>query len=425
MDELADGRAPAEDPPKRKSPTVGERARGILRKVFTLLVSFVIAIALGECAVRISGKHFEASLHTPDPDLGWSFRAGARGWSVLEGTEYISINSDGNRDRERAIEKPKDTLRIAVLGDSFPAAYSVSAEGSFWGVLESKLGECPALGGRKVEVLNFGVGGYGQAHELLMLRKRVWKYDPDVVMLAFFGGNDLLDNLREVTPRKANESPYFLLKDGELVLDDSFKKKVPGPTRLAVRNAFADAMNHVELFLLVKMAAAAADRAKRKPEGTRPRDLGLPDRLSFMPPTDPRMIAAWEVTEALLRRIHAEVKAKGKDFRMMIISSPQQTHPDLSERAEFMKALGIDNLFHVEERLARLAEKEGFPLLSTSQPLAEYAEKNQVFVHGFANSIPWGGHWNYLGNRLAGEMLAADYCKRLGAGTPSGNGLAQ
>ena len=32
----------------------------------------------------------------------------------------------------------------------------------------------------------------------------------------------------------------------ELVLDDSFKKKVPSPTRLAVRNAFADAMNHCD-----------------------------------------------------------------------------------------------------------------------------------------------------------------------------------
>lgn len=415
MDELSGGIATADKTPARARPTLRERARSALRKLLLLLASVVIAIALGECAIRISGKHFEASLHTPDPDLGWDFRAGAHGWSVLEGTEYIAINSDGNRDHERAIEKPEGTLRIAVLGDSFSAAYSVSAEGAFWGVLESKLSECPALAGRKVEVLNFGVGGYGQAQQLIMLRKKVWKYDPDVVMVAFYGGNDMIDNSREVSKAQINEPPFFVLQGGELVLDDAFRKKVPGPTRLAVRNAFADAMNHVELFLLLKMAAAAPGRAKMKPKGTRPKDLGYPDRLAFVPPTEPAMIRAWEVTEALLRQIRDEVKQKGKDFRMMIISAPQQTHPDVAEREAFMKELGIDNPFYVEERLAKLAEKEGFPLFSTSQPLAEYSLKNQVFVHGFANSIPWGGHWNYLGNKLAGEWLAADYCARLSA----------
>lgn len=415
MENLSGAKAPAEDAPPRARPTLRQRARSALRKLLLLLASLVVALALGECAVRVSGKHFEASLHTPDPDLGWDFRAGAHGWSVLEGTEYIAINSDGNRDRERAIPKPEGTIRIAVLGDSFSAAYSVSAEGAFWGVLESKLNECPALGGRRVEVLNFGVGGYGQAQELIMLRKKVWKYDPDIVMIAFYGGNDVLDNDREVAPVKANEPPYFVLRDGQLVLDDGFRRKVPGPAALAVRNAIADGMNHVELLLLLKMAAAAPARAKAKPAGTRPKDLGYPDRLAFIPPKDPAMIRAWEVTEALIRRIRDEVKQKGKDFRMMIISAPQQTHIDVKEREAFMKELGIDSLFYIEERLARFAEKEGFPLFSTSQPLAEYALKHQEFVHGFANSIPWGGHWNYLGNRLAGEWLAEDYCRRLSA----------
>lgn len=410
----------AESPPKPAPPTVRQRIRAGLRKLSLLLFSFVIAIALGECAVRISGKHFEASLHTPDPVLGWDFRAGARGWSVLEGTEYITVNSDGNRDREHTLEKPAGTIRIAVLGDSFAAAYCVSAEASFWGVMESELNRCPALGGRKVEVLNFGVGGYGQAQQLLMLRKKVWKYDPDIVMVAFYTGNDVLDNAREVAPFKAHEPPYFVLRDGQLVLDDSFKRQIPGPTTLAVRNAFADAMNRMELFLLLKMAAAAPTRAQHKHRDSRPRDLGYPDRLVFMPPKDAAMAAAWDVTEALVRQIHAEVKEKGREMRMISISTAQQTHPDPAEREDFMKELGIDDLFYVEERLAKLAEKEGYPYLSLAQPLAEYTLKNKAYVHGFPNSIPWGGHWNHLGNRLAGERIAADYCRRLGAAGQGG-----
>jgi hypothetical protein len=31
--------------------------------------------------------------------------------------------------------------------------------------------------------LNFGIGGFGAAQELLLLRERVWKFDPDVIVL--------------------------------------------------------------------------------------------------------------------------------------------------------------------------------------------------------------------------------------------------
>ncbi|MBK8255832.1 MAG: SGNH/GDSL hydrolase family protein [Polyangiaceae bacterium] len=393
--------------------TWGSRLKSALRKLALLCFSLFFAFLCGECAVRLTGKNYEASLHTPHPTLGWAFRPNSKGWAVMEGTQYIEINSDGNRDRERTVEKPANTLRIAVIGDSFPAAYSVSIQDSFWGVLEKELSGCQALAGRKVEVLNFGVGGYGQAQELIMLRERVWKYDPDIVLLSFFGGNDILDNEREVAPFKAHVPPYYLLRDGQLVLDDSFKSRVPGPTTLAVRNLFADVMNRSKLALLIKMAAAAGDRAKTHIPNSKPKDLGLPDRLVFIPPTMPAMIRAWDVTEALIHQIYSEVKAKGKDFRMMIISSPQQVHPDIAEREAFMKELGITSLFYIEERLAKLAEKEGFPLLSTTQPLAEYAAKNNIAVHGFANALWWGGHWNEKGHKLAGEWLAADYCKRL------------
>lgn len=399
---------------KPKPPTSwGLRIKSALRKLALLCFSLFFAFLCGECAVRLTGKNYEASLHTPHPTLAWAFRPNAKGWTVLEGTQYIEINSDGNRDREHAVEKPANTLRIAVIGDSFPAAYSVSIEESFWGVLEKQLSGCQALGGRKVEVLNFGVGGYGQVQELIMLRERVWKYDPDIVLLSFFSGNDILDNDREVAPNKAHIPPYYLLQNGQLVLDDSFKSGIPGPTKLALRNAFADVMNHSKLLLLVKMAAGAAEREKTHILDSKPKDLGMPDRLSFIPPTMPAMIRAWEVTEALIHQIHTEVKAKGKDFRMMIISSPQQVHPDVAEREAFMKELGITSLYYIEDRLSKFAEKEGFPILSTAQPLGEYAAKNNISVHGFKNAIWWGGHWNQEGHRLAGEWLAADYCKRL------------
>jgi len=404
--------APPEAPSQKTPTTWGERIKGVLRRLAMVAFSVLFAFLLGEGLVRLSGKHFEASLHTPDRELGWTFRPHAHGHTVLEGGTYITINSEGCNDREHAVEKPADTLRVAFIGDSYTGNYNTARELSYWSVFERKLGECKALGQRKIEVLPFGTGGYGTAQELLLLRRQVWKFRPDIIVLQFFGGNDILDNKREVAPFKANEPPYFLLRGDELVLDDSFKNKIPGPTALWMRNTFADVMNHFELALMIKLAAGAKERAKTHILDSRPKDLGLPDRLVFQPPTDPNMIEAWRVTEALVTQMAKEVREKGAEFRIMVVSSPQQVHPDVSERQAFMTELKIDTLFYVEDRMAKLAEKERFPLFSTSQPLAEYTAKNNVVVHGFKNAIPWGGHWNELGHRLAGEWLAADYCKR-------------
>jgi hypothetical protein len=64
------------------------------------------------------------------------------------------------------------------------------------------------------------VSGYGTAQELIMLRERVWAYDPDVVLLAFTTNNDVSDNLRAL--KRDEAIPYFRLQDGKLTLDDSF-----------------------------------------------------------------------------------------------------------------------------------------------------------------------------------------------------------
>ena len=74
-----------------------------------------------------------------DPWVGSKMRPGIKGYSHQEGSGYVSINSDGLRDREHAIPHPPDTLRIAVLGDSFAQALQVNQEEAFWAIMEKDL----------------------------------------------------------------------------------------------------------------------------------------------------------------------------------------------------------------------------------------------------------------------------------------------
>ena len=170
-----------------------------------------------------------------DLTRGYALRPNAEGWYRKEGEAYVSINSDGLRDREHSLVKPRDSFRIAVLGDSYPEALSVRMEEAFWSVMQSKLQEC-APAPRKIEVLNFGISGYGTAQELLTLREQVWKYSPDLVILAVTTNNDITDNVRAL--KKTDEIPYFIYKDNQLTLDDSFKDSRPFRWRQAAISRF-------------------------------------------------------------------------------------------------------------------------------------------------------------------------------------------
>ena len=103
-------------------------------------------------------------------------------------------------DQSVALKHPAGTLRIALLGDSYIEAFEVPFEKTAGEVLERRLS---ALRGTPVEVLNFGEGGYGTGQELLTLQHEVWKYSPDLVLLALTPSNDISDNYR---PLKRTDS---------------------------------------------------------------------------------------------------------------------------------------------------------------------------------------------------------------------------
>jgi hypothetical protein len=120
-----------------------------------------------------------------------------------EGEVALRVNALGFRGPEWPRPKPAGGLRVAVLGDSMTAAVATDAERTFVGRLEAGL-EADAR--RPVEVANFGVASASTGSELVTWRGVVAELRPDLVLLAFFTGNDLADNSRRLT-RAAR--PYF------------------------------------------------------------------------------------------------------------------------------------------------------------------------------------------------------------------------
>src|SRR4029450_6338478 len=118
-------------------------------KLLLVLGSFLFWVAMIEIGLRIAGFSFPR-FYMVDAHRGYSLRPGVTGWYRNEGEAYVRINSDGLRDREHNKIKPPNTLRVAVLGDSYAEALQVPFESSFCAVLERKLREFQASGGRDV-----------------------------------------------------------------------------------------------------------------------------------------------------------------------------------------------------------------------------------------------------------------------------------
>lgn len=416
--------------------TKRSRTRKRFAKFLLILLGFAFGGLVAEIALRVAGYSYP-EFYRPDQTRGYALRPNTEGWYRKEGESYVRINSDGLRDEEHSVTKPQDALRIAVIGDSYPEAFPVRMEEAFWSVMAEKLQECRHPGAPKIEVLNFGVSGYGTAQELLTLREQVWKYSPDVVMLAVTTNNDITDNVRAL--KGTDEIPYFVYKDNRLTLDDSFKTSRPFRWRQSAVSGFGRWLrdhsrvvqaamqgHHGFKVLLSSWRARRAQKAQAPHALTlyinhfsdtgqksdlfaRSAELGT-DNLVYLEPADSVWNDAWNVTEGLIREMRNEVQAHGAKFIVVTLSNGIQVLPSGEGRAGFKKKFGINNLFYPDDRIKLLGAREGIPVITLARELQEYAERNTVYLHGFGANIG-NGHWNVAGHRVAGELIAKKMCE--------------
>jgi hypothetical protein len=363
------------------------------------LVMFVTAV---EAALRFAGIAYLPRTQ-PDAVLGMLHRPGATFWQREEGLSYVQINSEGFRDSEWPVEKPADEFRIAVLGDSYVEASQVPVEERFTELLAQNLAHEQVFAGKTVRVMNFGMAGYGTGQELLLFRDRVAKYQPDLVVLAFLTGDDLTDNCRSLRPHK--QRPFFVLRDGELTLDNSFAR------RRSWKDTLSRAIANESRIVQLAYEARRTLRALRgwNPPATAAKTSGLPELgledLIYLPPQAPAWREAWEITERLLLAVDDEARATGAKLLVVTLTSAEQVHPNPEVRTAYMNRLGVNDLTYPDKRIARFCDDHGIAVLTLAPVFLNYAQTNNVYLHGFDNTQMGRGHWNQAGHRLTAEFM--------------------
>jgi hypothetical protein len=284
-----------QDPPapRARRPLTWKARLGLIG--FGILFSLMLAeITLRVAGAMVPGDFQTASFLEAHPEFGRRNRPGA-GWKkTSEFTSWIDINSKGLRGAEVDYPKPPGEKRILVLGDSFTFAEQVNQDQTFAQRLEDRLNA--DQDGTHYRVLNGGSNGWATANELIFLAKEGVRFEPDVVIVAFYLGNDVSDNFRRVASLKDAE-----LADLELRGVDSFD----GPRRV---------LRHSELYtvlesgVLVKLPwwpqSASSDASVRK-----------------SPRTLDEAHEAWDITESLLDRTRDVAESQGARFMVMAIPS--------------------------------------------------------------------------------------------------------
>lgn len=386
-----------------------------------VLTAIILAgvLLLLELGLRLAGVKYEASLYTPEAERGYALRPGAQGWSVTENENYVRINAEGMYDKEHTVSRPRDVIRIAVIGSSEAEAQQVSLDNTFEAVMERELSAELAKCGCKVEVLNFAVPGYSFSQEYLTLHNQVWQYQPQIVVLAT-NAYGMLRNTRKLYPGPTLGTPFYVLDHGRLVPDIETRLATPpDPDRVKSKGRLSDWMNKSRILSMLNEARVNATRIVArlasqshllKPLKPSASSDIPPDYIRNWPydPMRPEMRESWAIGDAFSKWMKQDCDDHSAEFWIVTIGMEEEVNPRMSDRLASEKRIGVNSLLLSDLYIEELARNDGIHVITLAPRMGEFALDNQVALHGFFNTEFNDGHWNETGHRVAGHIIAQD-----------------
>lgn len=358
----------------------------------TIALATLATLAILEVSLRIGGV-------TPRTYIPADVASHYRFWQPGATMEYIGMtpyvvqeyrtlvrfNSRGWRDRDYALRKRSGTYRILVLGDSFVEALNVDLEETFHKRLESMLNENPPSPAMRYEVIALGRAGTTTEQQLGFFEELGASFDPDLVLLCFYPGNDVMEHSPELSARFARWS-----------LDVYYRRVVQARARFLARWLWLPEsyLNH---FVADRLLPIYTRNLYLFQDDLTKEQLQAPDREVYrVGPYDEAWSAAWHSTARNVERLQRAVVDSGARFLVVIIDTQQAfglTAPEASgvER-------GLD-LRRPTREIVQICESGGIPHLDLEAPMERRRRSGERLVYEYDT------HWNPTGHRLASEAI--------------------
>jgi len=348
----------------------------------------VLTLLVAEAALRLFAPQpllHDPDAFLPDPILGARLRPGFQDLVIT--TEFRStwsINEDGHRG-PRAGDRGAFPTRILTLGDSFTFGYGVEEEQAWPRRLESLLS---AGGAPRAEVLNLGVGGYGTWEAIRYLDREASRLRPDLVLLAFYVGNDPHDNRRWYP-----SVPTFPVGDPAIGTGDRVE---------SVKRWLG---SRLHLYSLV------STRADELLVRAGLRRLVYPFEVDLLRSPPPEGVnAAWEATGAAFRELAHLVQRHGFRLRIVVVPMKHQVDDEFWERltsryaslagAREVRALDRDRPQRIVEDLMM---KEGLEWIDLLEGLRKASRSDPILPVRLY--WPRDQHWTPEGHEAAARLI--------------------
>jgi lysophospholipase L1-like esterase len=348
-----------------------------------VLLSFIIGIIFLEIGVRVF--HLESDLFTVlDTCIGHKRIPNKNGYNIAPDFKvYTEMNNEGFRDVNHTIDKGEGIYRIVILGDSMTEGMQVPLEYTIPKLIEELFLDDV----RNVEIISLGMFGFGTGQELLALECYGLQYQPDLVVLNFFTGNDVNNNYFETSPF----APHFSLEDGELVLDTSYRiniqQRIDGENlsisfrilKFIKDNSFLARMVRHRLAIL--HVTFQGNTVEYDP--------------IFNTIYDEEMERAWELTKVLITKTATISQENNADFLLIQIPSPFEYGQDGNlgnndKKFNFQKPRMILSSFANENSIQYL------DLLPLFENVGNVSFEDVSWSHD--------GHFNRKGNELVAQF---------------------
>ena len=321
-------------------------------------------------------------------------------FTPFERVRDFRLNSRALRTKEYTREKPAGVSRIVVLGDSFTWGSGGVPYESLW---HRRFEAALRAEGHDAEVLALGWTGAGPRFELRMWQVEGAHLAPDLVVLAFFVGNDFIevsDTLREWSVLDSLSARLFVAR--------------------LVRNVRLADRSLIRVVHAGEVADASPPGGRVVPSSAPAYD---PRRPQFPPEVfdriewhrmaicgtrrEPEYRAALLRVERIVAQLAAEVESVGAELVLMVI--PDEYQVDAELRARLLAAVGADpadfDLERPQRDLRALCEREGIACLDLLPTFRAHAADGPLYRLRDT-------HWNEEGNALAGRCLYAFLAER-------------
>lgn len=392
----------------------------IFRKIFVLLLVTIACLFFAEFVMRRLRPDLVTQNQIrsiPDAEIGWRFEPGQNylRWNEEGRRIRVTINSLGFNDREHSATPDPSKFRICHLGDSFTAAVGVDADANFTVVSSNSLQEF--FKKLPIENFNFGMPGFGTSSEYMTWQKFVRPVHPQIVVLDFYIGNDVANQLADYFSEPGAVRPHFEINNGQLKRVE--KKVAPRLnaeqiqrnwfyrtflTDSVLYKQYKTAMRNFRLKYKFKRHEKKAKEGENDVEFWK-RSYAPVDWQTYLPEHSAEFEDAWKVTEALLLKLNEEVKAEGAELVVMLIPGFEAMDaPAFKEginRYPEIKDLHWD-VNYPRERLLKYSAQNGIKVCDLD-PVYRKHSTSELYLN-------FDRHLNTNGHKVTGEYLA-EYLK--------------